>query len=80
MNTELNQKLNYLLLGEEKYTECPHIVTFTTDENGITVTDDCGTNRVVKVSFSDIVNEVLEHEEGKKIVSDFIKLKVFQSR
>lgn len=80
MNTELNQKLNYLLLGEEKYTECPHIVTFTTDENGITVTDDCGTDRVVKVSFSDIVNEVLEHEEGKKIVSDFIKLKVFQSR
>lgn len=80
MNTELNQKLNYLLLGEEKYTECPHIVTFTTDENGITVIDDCGTNRVVKVSFSDIVNEVLEHEEGKKIVSDFIKLKVFQSR
>ena len=23
MNQELNQKLNYLLLGEEKYTECP---------------------------------------------------------
>ena len=80
MNQELNQKLNYLLLGEEKYTECPHIVTFTTDETGITVTDDCGTDRVLKVSFSDIVNEVLEHEEGKKLVADFIKLKVFQSR
>ena len=68
------------LLGDEKYTECPHIVTFTTDENGITVTDDCGTDRVVKVSFADIVNEVLEHEEGKKIVSDFIKLTVFQTK
>ena len=80
MNKELNQKLNYLLLGDEKYTECPHIVTFTTDENGITVTDDCGTDRVVKVSFADLVNEVLEHEEGKKIVSDFIKLTVFQTK
>ena len=80
MNQELNQKLNYLLLGDEKYTECPHIVTFTTDENGITVTDDCGTDRVVKVSFADIVNEVLEHEAGKDIVSEFIKLRVFQSR
>ena len=33
MNEELNQKLNYLLLGEEKYTECPHIVTLTTEES-----------------------------------------------
>ena len=80
MNKDLNQKLNYLLLGDEKYTECPHIVTFITDENGITVTDDCGTDRVVKVSFADIVNEVLEHEAGKDIVSEFIKLRVFQSR
>ena len=44
------------------------------------IRDSCGTDRVVKVSFADIVNEVLEHEEGKKIVSDFIKLTVFQTK
>lgn len=80
MNQELNQKLNYLLLGEEKYTECPHIVTLTTDDNGVTITDDCGTNRVVKISYEDIVNRVLDSEEGKTIISDIIKEITFQSR
>ncbi len=80
MNKELDQKLNYLLLGEEKYTECPHIVTFSTDENGITVTDDCGDEKAVKISYLDIVNRVLDHETGKEIVSDFIKEAVFKNR
>lgn len=80
MNKELNQKLNYLLLGEEKYTECPHIVTLNTDDNGVVITDDCGTDRVVKISYQDIVNKILDHEEGKKIVSDIIKEITFQSR
>ena len=80
MNQELNQKLNYLLLGEEKYTECPHIVTLTTEENGITITDDCGTDRVVKISYQDIVNKVLDHEAGKAIVADIIKEITFRSR
>lgn len=80
MNQELNQKLNYLLLGEEKYTECPHIVTLATEENGVVITDDCGTNRVVKISYQDIVNKVLDSDAGKTIVSDIIKEIVFYSR
>lgn len=80
MNTELNQKLNYLLLGEEKYTECPHIVTLTTDENGVTITDDCGTDRVVKISYADILNKVLDSDQGKTIVSDIIKEITFLTR
>lgn len=80
MNKELNQKLNYLLLGDDKYTECPHIVTFTTDENGIIITEDCGTNKVARVSFADIVSGILDSEEGKKMVSDIITLKVFKNR
>lgn len=80
MNKELNQKLNYLLLGEEKYTECPHIVTLNTDDKGIIITDDCGTDRVVKISYQDIVNKILDHEEGKTIVAEIIKEITFQSR
>ena len=80
MNQELNQKLNYLLLGEEKYTECPHIVTLTTEENGISITDECGTNRVVKISYEEIVNKILDNDLGKTIVSDIIKEITFKSR
>lgn len=80
MNQELNQKLNYLLLGEEKYTECPHIVTLTTEENGISITDECGTNRVVKISYEEIVNKILDNDLGKTMVSDIIKEITFKSR
>lgn len=80
MNQELNQKLNYLLLGEEKYTECPHIVTFKTEENGISITDDCGENKVVKITYEDILNRVLDEDNGKEIVANIIKELVFRSR
>lgn len=80
MNNELSQKLNYLLLGEEKYTECPHIVSLKTEENGILITEECGGNKEVRISYEEILNKVLNYDEGKKVVSEIIKEVAFNNR
>lgn len=80
MNKELNQKFNYLLLGDEKYTECPHILTITTEEKGISLTEDCGDLKELKISYEEILDNILSDEQGKEIVAEIIKRLVWKKR
>jgi len=80
MNKELNQKLNYLLLGDEKYTACPHISTISAEDDGIHMTDECGTDKVTVVSYEYILEKVLDHEVGKEILSEIVKQGIFENR
>lgn len=77
---DLNQKFNYLLLGEEKYTVCPHIVTIETEENGILATDNCGTDKKIKISYEEMIDRVLDTDEGKTIIADILKELAFKNR
>ena len=80
MNKELNQKFNYLLLGDEKYTECPHILTITAEEKGISLTEDCGDLKELKISYEEILDNILSDEQGKEIVAEIIKRLVWEKR
>ncbi len=80
MNKDLSQKLNYLLLGDEKYTECPHILTITPEENGISLTEDCGELKELKISYEEIIDNILNEEAGKELMAEILKGLILKKR
>ncbi len=73
MNKELEKSLNHLLLGDERFTECPHILTIKAIEKGVSLTEDCGDLKEHKISYEEIIEEILKDEEGQKVLSEIIK-------